>query len=312
MDILEPPLCSLRQLQYLVAVADLGGFGRAATKCHVSQPSLSAQVALAERALGVRVFERDRRGVRVTAAGAAVLARARAVLLSARDLAEIARQQADPFAGSVRIGVIPTVCPYLLPDITPALRQAYPHLSIRWSEERTGRLVELIGGGELDAALLARDTRVAGLEFVEIGRDPFVLAASPGHALVRSSAPLRPSALAHAEVLLLEDGHCLRDQALALCSRVGAAEAQYRATSLSTLVQMLVGTAGVTLLPALAVAVENRTSQLAIRPFSNPAPARTLGLAWRRGSALKTTLEAVAATIRDRYARRRGAAFASP
>jgi LysR family transcriptional regulator, hydrogen peroxide-inducible genes activator len=301
MHVLDPLPCSLRQLQYLVAVADLGGFSRAAARCHVSQPSLSAQVALAEAALGVRVFERDRRGVRVSPAGAVVLERARQVLLAANDLASTARQQADPFTGTIRVGVIPTVCPYLLPEITPALREKFPRLTILWTEEKTPTLVERIMAGDLDGAILARDTKAAGLEFLEIGRDAFVVASAPDHPLMRSARPLTPAALEGAEVLLLEDGHCLRDQALALCARAGATEAGYRATSLATLVQMVVSHSGVTLLPSLAVPVENRTGQLATRRFAEPGPARTLALAWRRGSALQTTIEAVGRTVRKCY-----------
>jgi len=304
MRLLDPLPCSLRQLQYLVAVAELGGFSRAAARCHVSQPSLSAQVALAEEALGVRVFERDRRVVRVSPAGAAILERARQVLLAAKDLANTARRQADPFTGTIRVGVIPTVCPYLLPEIAPALREKYPRLTILWTEEKTATLVNRIVAGDLDAAILARDTKAAGLAFVEIGRDRFLVAAAPDHPLMRSARSLTPAALEGTEVLLLEDGHCLRDQALALCSRVGATEAGYRATSVPTLVQMVVSHSGVTLLPSLAVAVENRTGQLATRRFAEPGPARTLALAWRRGSAAQKTIEAIGQTVRTCYLER--------
>lgn len=304
MNLLNPLPCSLRQLQYLVAVAELGGFSRAAARCHVSQPSLSTQVALAEAALGVRVFERDRRGVRVSPAGAVILERARQVLLAAGDLASTARQQSDPFTGTIRVGVIPTVCPYLLPEIAPALRERYPRLRILWIEEKTATLVSRIAAGELDAAILARDTKAAGLEFVEIGRDPFLVASAPDHPLMRSARPLTPAALEGVQVLLLEDGHCLRDQAIALCARAGAVEAGYRATSLATLVQMVVSHSGVTLLPALAVPVENRTGQLATRRFAEPGPARTLAIAWRRGSAWQRTIEAVGHAVRKWYLQR--------
>jgi len=304
MQLLDPLPCSLRQLQYLVAVAELGGFSRAAARCHVSQPSLSAQVALTEEALGVQVFERDRRGVRVTPAGAVILERARQVLLAANDLVSTARRQADPFTGTIRIGVIPTVCPYLLPEITPVLREKYPRLIILWTEEKTAALVDKIMTGAIDAAILARDTKAAGLEFVDIGRDPFLLAAAPDHPLMRSTRPLQPAALDGTEVLLLEDGHCLREQALALCSRVGATEAGYRATSMATLVQMVANQAGVTLLPLLAVPVENRTGQLATRRFAEPGPSRTLAIVCRRGSALQKTIEALGQDLRTRYLKR--------
>ena len=180
---------SIRQLQYAVAVAELGGFRKAADACRVSQPSLSAQIAQLERALGVQVFERDARGVRVTAAGEVVLARARQVLLAASDLNEAALQQADPLRGTLRIGVIPTVCPYLLPEVAPALHCALPNLAIVWSEDKTLTLVRQIAEARLDAAIVARDPRMDGLDFAPVGDDPFVLAAAPGHKLMKAISP---------------------------------------------------------------------------------------------------------------------------
>jgi LysR family hydrogen peroxide-inducible transcriptional activator len=294
-----PPAVSLRQIQYIVAVAELGGFRRAADACGVSQPSLSAQVALAERALGVQIFERNRRRVRVSAAGSALVAQARRVLAAARELDDAARQLTDPFHGTLRLGVIPTVCPYLLPDITPALRRKFPALTIAWREERTGALVRELAEGTLDAAIVARESSLGDLEQAVIMKDAFVLAAAPGHPLVRSKTPARPDVLEDASVLLLDDGHCLRDQALRLCARGHAAEVDYRATSLATLVQMVSTGDRVTLLPALAVPVENRRGQLGIRAFAAPAPGRTLVLAWRKGSALRESLTKVTTAIRE-------------
>jgi len=292
---------SLRQLQYLVAVADLGGFRKAADACGVSQPSLSAQIARLEGALGVQVFERDARGVRVTAAGDAVLARARQVLLAAGDLNEAARQQGDPLSGTLRIGVIPTVCPYLLPEVAPALHRALPNLAIVWSEDKTQTLIKQIAEAKLDAAIMARDPRISGLDSTPIGDDPFVLAAAPGHRLMKGTSPASPSVLDGATVFLLEDGHCFRDQALTFCGASGAREAGLSATGLSTLVQMVGSGTGVTLLPKMAVAVENRRGQLAVRLFKRPAPTRSLILAWRKGSALKRPLEAVGRVLSDLF-----------
>ena len=288
---------TLRQLQYLVAVAEARSFRRAAEACRVSQPSLSAQVAEAERALGVRLFERDRRRVLVTAAGEALLSRARRVLIEADDLLEAARSGADPLAGTLRIGVIPTVGPYLLPRAAPALREALPGLQIVWEEDKTSALVRRVAAGELDAALLAREAELGDLVQAELARDPFVLAAPPGHPLARGGEPLRPKALEGERVLLLDDGHCLRDQALAVCSRAHAEELGFRATSLSTLVQMVASGAGVTLLPRIAVETEASRAGLRTRPFAEPAPGRTLVLAWRRGGATEPALRAVAAVV---------------
>jgi len=298
MDLLSPMPVSLRQLQYVVAVADLGGFRRAAEACHVSQPSLSAQVGQAEEALGVRLFERNRRRVRVSAAGVPLVAQARAVLVAAGDLRELGRQLADPFTGTLRIGLIPTISPYLLPEIAPALTRIYPRLTIVWSEDRTGGLVRQANEGAIDAAILALEADLGPLDHAVLLRDPFLLAASPGHPLSTARRRARVDDLQDVSVLLLDDGHCFRDQALQLCARVGAREAGFRATSLATLVQMASAGGGVTLLPSIALPVENRRGQLVVRPFAPPGPGRTIALAWRRGSALAPALGRLAGSMR--------------
>ncbi|MGD9905298.1 MAG: LysR substrate-binding domain-containing protein [Vicinamibacterales bacterium] len=299
MDFTAPLPVTLRQLQYIVAVADLGGFRRAAEACHVSQPSLSVQVRQAEEALGVRLYERDRRGVRPSTAGVALIAQARAVLLATADLREMARLVADPFSGTLRIGVIPTISPYLLPEIAPALSRAYPRLTVVWSEDRTSGLVRQLHEGTLDVAILALGADLGGLDHAVLLHDPFLLAASPAHPLAASSRRARVDDLRDANVLLLEDGHCFRDQALQLCASHGAREAGFRATSLPTLVQMASAGAGVTLLPSIAVPVENRRGQLVVRPFAPPGPGRTIALAWRRGSALASSLIRLAESMRE-------------
>lgn len=287
---------SLRQLQYALAVAEARSFRRAAEACRVSQPSLSAQLAEAERALGVRLFERDRRRVLVTAAGEALVARARAVLVAADDLLEAARRSADPLAGVLRLGVIPTVGPYLLPRAARALRRALPRLQLLWQEERTAALVRRVEAGELDGAILAHEADLGDLVQAELGRDPFVLAVPPGHPLARGEGPVKLGALDGERVLLLDDGHCLRDQALAVCARAGAEELGFRATSLHTLVQMVAGGAGVTLLPRIAQGEAPRAG-LRARPLAAPAPGRTLVLAWRRGAAAEPALRAAAEVL---------------
>lgn len=293
-----PPAVTLRQLQYIVAVADCRGFGRAAEVCHVAQPSLSAQVALAEGALGVQIFERGRRGVRLSTAGATIVERARRVLGAHRELEEAAAHLRDPFRGTFRLGIIPTVGPYLLPDVAPALSTAHPDLTLMWREDRTAALVREVQTGTLDGAIVALESSIEDLEHATLLWDPFVLAVAPGQPLAASTRPVTPRGLSGAKVLLLEDGHCFRDQAWNLCAPVGANEMSFRATSLSTLVQMVGAGACVTLLPSLALPVENRTKRLCVRPFTAPAPGRTLVLAWRRGSALREALKDVAAVIR--------------
>ena len=299
---LAPHPVTLRQLQYIVAVAERASFRRAAEACRVSQPSLSAQIAQVEAALGVQLFERDRRKVTLTQAGKSVVQRARGLLVAADELCEDARTLGDPFAGTRRIGVIPTIGPYLLPEVAPVLRSRYPRLSFVWTEEKTAALLERLAAAEIDGAIVAIGAETADLPHVILGKDAFLFAASPAHPLSKSKRPVKPDDLEGEQVLLLDDGHCFRDQALAYCSRAGAIEGEYRATSLATLVQMAAGGAGVTLLPALALGVENRRKELHLRPFAPRAPARTIALVWRKQSAVAVTLRPLGETLRAAYA----------
>lgn len=290
---------SLRQLQYAVAVADTLSFRGAAARCRVSQPALSAQLAQLEHVLGVRLFERDRRRVLPTPSGEALVARARRLLQDADDLIAVAARAADPLTGTLRIGVIPTIAPYLLPGVTPRLRAAFPALTLVWVEEKTGTVVRGVADGGLDAALVALEADLGDLEVEVLARDPFVLAARPDDPLARGRRPLRPNDLTGTSVLLLDDGHCLRDQVLSLCAHANARELGFRATSLPTLAQMVAGGAGVTLLPRLAVPTEVARSGLVTRPFADPAPSRTLALAWRRRSPLGDALRRLAGVLRE-------------
>lgn len=291
----SPHPLSLRQLQYLVAIAETGSFHAAAELCHVSQPSLSSQVALAEAALGVQVFERDRRRVLVTAAGQDVLRRARALLLAADDLVDATAQLGDPLAGRLRIGVIPTISPYFVPDVAAALRRELPKLAVQWWEDKTAALLARLQSAELDAILLALEADLGHVCHAVIGYDPFVLAAAPGHALLSRGRPLQPEELGGVELLLLAEGHCLRDQALSACKR--ATSSAFGATSLPTLVQMVLGGEAVTLLPTLALGTENRRGELATRAFAKPGLGRTLALVWRPASPAVALLEKVAALM---------------
>jgi LysR family transcriptional regulator, hydrogen peroxide-inducible genes activator len=298
---LAPHPITLRQLQYIVAVADQKSFRKAAEDCHVAQPSLSAQVAQAEEALGVQLFERDTRRVTLTAPGRRLVEEARELLNAADHLVESAQNLADPLAGTLKLGIIPTLGPYVLPELAPALRAAFPNLSFIWSENKTTVLVQQLKEAELDAALLALESDLAGLPHVVLGKDPFVFAAHPDHELAQSEQAIRLSQLESQHVLLLDDGHCFRDQALSFCARVGAEESTYRATSLSTLVQLAAGGAGVTILPAIAVPLENRTRALCIRSFTPKQPARTIVMAWRKGAAREETLRAVGKVLKETY-----------
>lgn len=298
---LAPHPFSLRQLQYAVAVGESLSFRKAAEACHVSQPSLSAQLAQLEEALGVRLFERDRRRVLVTTAGKELGDRARRVLLEADDLMAAARRAGDPLAGTLRIGVIPTISPYLLPSATPALRSAYPRLTTVWVEDKTETLIRSLDAGTLDAALLALEAEIGDVEQEVLADDPFVLATRPDDPLGTKRAPAKAVELRDVSVLLLDDGHCFRDQALAFCSSAKAHELEFRATSLPTLVHMVAGGAGVTVLPQLAAPAETQRAGLRVRAFATPVPHRTLALVWRKRSPLAPALRKLASTIRETY-----------
>jgi LysR family hydrogen peroxide-inducible transcriptional activator len=300
---LAPHPFTLRQLQYAVAVADTLSFHRAAARCRVSQPSLSAQLAQLEGALRVKLFERDRRRVLPTAAGVLLVERARRLLVEADDLVEESKRVGDPLTGTLRIGVIPTISPYLLPHLTPALRERYPKLTTLWVEDKTDVLVRRLAAGELDAALLALEADIGQVEHEVIAPDPFVLATPPGHPLGTSRGPASRGELKGAKVLLLDDGHCFRDQALSFCEKADAEEMEFRATSLPTLVQMVASGAGVTLLPVLALDAEARPAGLRIRRFIDPAPHRTIALVWRPRSPLAGWLRQLGAAMRDAYPR---------
>ncbi len=288
---------SLRQLQYVVAVADTLGFRRAAERCAVSQPTLSTQVQHLEDVLGVKLFERDRRRVLLTSAGEEVVTRARRILVETEDLLAVATRARDPFVGTFRVGVIPTIAPYFLPEVTQVLAKKYPQLRIVFREEKTEDTVRDLWAGTLDAGLVALEAELGALEHAEVMRDPFVVAMPKGHRLAKKKK-IAQRDLDDQDVLLLEDGHCLRSQALALCSKAGAHEMDLRATSLATLVQMVAGSSAVTLLPDLALSVENRGGQLEIRPFSAPIPFRTLALVWRPRSPFADAFRRTASTLR--------------
>ena len=289
---------SLRQLQYAVAVADTKSFRRAAERCHVAQPSLSAQVAEIEAALKVQLFERDRRSVMITAAGSELIERMRRVLVEADDVSVAAQQFLDPLAGTLQIGVIPTIGPYLLPAAAAALRKELPRLTLAWLEDKTGALVRRIRHGSLDGAFLALESDIGDVSYEAIKQEPFVVAVSPGHRLGISAAPISFSHLRGESILLLDEGHCFRDQVIEFCSGRGVEELGFRATSLPTLVQMASANMGITLLPLIAVPAETLRSDLVTRPIERPAPHRTIILAWRRQSALSEAMRTVSQVVR--------------
>ncbi len=291
---------SIRQLESLVAVADHGSFRKAATALGISQPALSVQVQTVEAVLGIQVFERDRRSVLITPAGEEVVGRARVALDAVDAVNDAARRRAEPLVGSLRLGVIPTVAPYWLPALLPAVRKRFPRLELILREDQTHRLLGQLTAGQLDVAFLA--IPVPGdLTTAEIAREAFLLAAPRGAVLLHKRARLTESDLEDQIVLLLEDGHCLRDQALAVCKRGGAIESiEVRGTSLPTLVQMVAGGMGVTLVPeAAAEALVQPGGPVELAALGKPPPGRTLGLAWRTSSARLREFRMLAETMAE-------------
>lgn len=278
---------SFRQLEYLVAVDDHGTFSSGARACGVTQPALSTQIRKLEEVLGVDLLERRPAGVIPTEAGVRVIEAARRVLEDVESVVATAQMMQDPLGGTIRMGVIPTVAPYLLPEITPRLRGRFPELRLLLREERTEDLVALVESGELDVALLALESELGELATLPLFDDPFYLAVSHDHRLARRKR-VRPDDLEDEEVLLLDDGHCLRDQTLAICNAAGACElGDFRATSLATLVQMVEAGVGITMLPEMAVRTHaNLGLRLRLIPFGRPRPGRTVGLAWRSTSTI--------------------------
>jgi LysR family hydrogen peroxide-inducible transcriptional activator len=290
----------IRELQYLVTLADLRHFGRAAEACFVSQPTLSTQIKKLEQELDIQLVERAPRKVMLTEAGHEIVERARIVLRDIRQIEEVAARTRDPQAGVVRIGLFPTLGPYLLPHVVPGIHKNYPRLELLLVEEKTEDLLQLLKEGRLDAALLALPLEDDGLLIEPLFREPFVAAVPNEHPLIDAGA-LSVKDLEGQTVLLLEDGHCLRDQALEVCQLASANEKQgFRATSLETLRQMVAAGVGMTLLPMLAtlppVAV---TDSIRLLDFCEPKPQREIGMVWRRSSAIGSFLKQLADSFRD-------------
>ena len=291
---------NLRDLQYLVALADHRHFGRAAAASFVSQPTLSTQIRKLEEELGVSLVERAPRNVMLTPVGLDMAERARRVLAEVEQMKEAARRTRDPEAGSVRLGIFPTLGPYLLPHVVPGLRTRFPRLELLLVEEKTPVLLERLHAGKLDAALLALPLHDEQLQVEFLFEEPFLLAVPALHPLA-GAGPLSMEDLADERLLLLEDGHCLRDQALDVCRLAGASEkTEFQATSLETLRQMVAAGVGVTLLPTLAVKPPvSNSAEIRLVPFRDPPPSRRVAMAWRRSSAMSGFLLQLAQAFRE-------------
>lgn len=287
---------NLRDLKYLVALADHRHFGRAAAACFVSQPTLSTQIKKLEDELGVPLVERAPRKVMLTPAGREAADRARSIVAEVDQMKEAARRARDPEAGTVRLGIFPTLGPYLLPHVVPRIRERFPQLELLLVEEKSDVLLSRLRDGKLDAVLLALPLADEQLQVQFLFEEPFVLAVPDDHELAALPS-LDMQALSNHRLLLLEDGHCLRDQALNVCQLAGAGEKSgFQATSLETLRQMVAANVGITLLPMLAVQPPvAQPGNVQLRGFTGPgAPSRRIGLVWRRSSAMTGFLEQLA------------------
>jgi LysR family hydrogen peroxide-inducible transcriptional activator len=291
---------NLRDLRYLMALADHKHFGRAADASFVSQPTLSTQLKKFEEELGVSLIERNPRNVMLTAVGEAVVARARLMLREADEIRAIARRSKDPESGLLKLGIFPTLGPYLLPHIIPAMVARYPKLELILVEEKTEVILRKLHDGELDCGVLAMPIPEDNLHVEFLFEEDFVLAVPKLHPMAKQKRA-KLADLAEEKLLLLDDGHCLRDQALEVCQMAGAGERSgFRATSLETLRHMVAANAGMTLMPALTVHAPSPVSpSIQLIPFADPAPHRRIAFVWRRTSALAAFLHALVPLIQN-------------
>jgi LysR family hydrogen peroxide-inducible transcriptional activator len=285
---------NLKDLKYLVALADTGHFGRAAQRTFVSQPTLSAQLKKLEEYLGVKLVERHPKNVQLTEVGKQIVARARHMLSEGDEILALARNNTDPLSGKLKVALIPTIGPYLLPRVMLKLRKALPQLGLMLYEYQTEDLLKRLKEGEIDVGVLALPIEQDGLECRRLYREEFTVALPSDNPLAQKPS-IKVGDLKGQTLLLLEDGHCLRDQALEVCSRIDVREAEdFRATSLETLRHMVVAGLGVTLMPELAVESPFGSQRgLVIRQFTKPAPARTVGAAWRKSTTRGAAIDAV-------------------
>ncbi|MBN8481717.1 MAG: LysR family transcriptional regulator [Xanthomonadales bacterium] len=290
---------NLRDLRYLVALVEHKHFGRAADACFVSQPTLSTQIRKLEEELGVTLVERTPRKVLLTEVGHEIAARAREVLNEVAQIKAIARRTIDPESGTLRLGIFPTLGPYLLPHVIPRVRARFPRLELLLVEEKTEVILRQLREGRLDAGVLALPVHDNQLHAEPLFDEPFVLAVPAGNELA-SRRTLGLDDLADQSLLLLEEGHCLRDQALEVCRLSGAGEhSGFRATSLETLRQMVAANVGVTLLPTLAVKPPVApTGQIRLVEFDGTAPSRSIAMVWRKSTAMHAFLQSFAAELR--------------
>src|SRR5580704_16329822 len=290
-------MATLRQLRYLQALVRHRHFGRAAEACAISQPALSMQIRDLEKELGVELVERRPGEATLTDVGLEVARRGERVLAAARDLVDFARHRGRILSGRLKLGIIPTLAPYLLPKVLPDLQARYPDLTVELRETQTKALIEELTAGELDAIMLALPLPDAEIETIRLFDDAFLLAVPAGDPLPRN-ARVNPREIDQQRLILLEEGHCLRDQALAYCATARhGMPLSLGATSLATVMQMVANGYGVTLVPEVAVDAEVRDERVKLLRFTSPEPGRTVGLAWRRTSPRKADFFALGALV---------------
>lgn len=281
---------NLRDLKYLIAVAKEQHFARAAEKSFVSQPTLSMQIKKLEDELGVQIFERSQKNFLITKVGAEIIKKAEIILRETEEMKNIAKNSKNPFSGEIRIGAFPTLSSYFFPKVIPKISKKFPNLKLLLVEEKTAELLQKLKNGELDAAFIAMPCDADDLEHKKIFSEEFLLAVSPKNALAKKKK-IQIKDLKEKELMLLEDGHCLRAQALEACSMLGAFEQQdFRASSLETLRQMVINGFGITLMPKIAVKKEDKISYVKIAN----APQRSIGLYWRKTSSRKVVMQEIA------------------
>jgi LysR family transcriptional regulator, hydrogen peroxide-inducible genes activator len=290
---------TLQELRYIVALADAGHFGKAAEACYISQSTLSTQIKKLEDFLGVVLFDRSLKHVALTPVGHEIVSSARLILDEAKRIRELARQTGDPMQRTVQLGVIPTLGPYYLPHVLTLLHGRYPKLRLLLREEMTPHILSHLADGRLDAALLALPINDASLEVIPLFKEPFLAAVPASHKLAGAST-VKIKELAKAGLLLLEEGHCLRDNALEACHLDGLENEEISATSLETLRQMVGMGLGVTLIPVLASGGRTAdVSQVVLRPLAPPGASRTIGLVWRKRSPLAATMEQLVVSLKE-------------
>ncbi|WFR95886.1 hydrogen peroxide-inducible genes activator [Rhizobium tumorigenes] len=289
-------MLTLRQMRYFEALATTRHFGRAADLVHISQPALSAQIMEMENYLGAKLVERTRGGTILTRKGEEVLAHVHTILHEVDRLERSVRREGGVLDGLIRIGIIPTVAPYLVPQFVPYLRRAYPNVEIELKEAVTSRLLADLGEGRLDAVIAALPLEGEGIRTRSLFTDRFFMAmAENGDDVLMS--PLTENEVDVDRLLLLEEGHCLRDQALSVCGAGKRSLVNFGATSMTTLLQMVSHDMGMTLIPEMAVATETGRTSIRIVPFAEPQPSREIGLAWRRNNQSDIDMQALADAV---------------